>query len=218
MKNIKIYNQKEYSQFDPITLSRQERIMKKWMSVGVLSVAFTLGVMQNAWAQIKYTYSQLAVKDLDEMSKIVSQTVAESRQSKLDRSLILREGLFLVLSRPNPDFLIEKIISPLRNELEAFGEWESTLRILVQESVSVLKKPKNVTPQNQVTHLVFLENVIAELRPKAAEEFTQSIYKIIADADIKVTKQARAQRQLSMMKNPISPSQTAQKLLPTKKK
>ena len=164
-------------------------------------------------AGLIFNYSQLAIKDLDQMSKLIQTKINESRKSGGDKVIPLKEGLQAVYSRSNEDFMIEKIISPLKNELDEHGAWEKAIRDLVKEAIGALKNPKAFQPAIQVTYVIFLENVISEMRPKGGEEFEGKIIKMIRDAKIQVTKAADTERRLRVMKGTTSPSDIAASVL-----
>ncbi len=164
-------------------------------------------------AGLLYNYSQLALKDLDQMSKIVREKVNESNKTRGDKAIPLKEGVQAVFSRPNEDDLIEKIVGPLKNSLDELDSWDSSLRQLVKEALGALNNPKAFKPVVQVTYVVFLENIISEMKPRSRSEFERSILKEIQDADVKLTSQAKHERVLRMMKETRSPSEIARDVL-----
>lgn len=160
-----------------------------------------------------YSYSRLALKDLDEMNKLVQEKIRESRASKGDRIGPLREAMQAIFARPNDDFMIDKVMSPLRNELDEHGAYESTLRSLVEESIAALKKPEKVKAAAQVTYAIMLENFLSDLKPRVNEKFEKSVITQIRDADIELTRKAESERKLGMMKPTKSPSEIAAQIL-----
>jgi hypothetical protein len=185
--------------------------MKKMIALPVLSLLllFTAPVK----AGLLFTYSQLALKDLDQMNKLVQDKVTESRKSRGDRVVPLKEALQAVFSRPNDDFMIEKVLSPLKSELEEHDAYESALKSLVKEASGALKNPKAFGAVAQVTYAVFLENVIGEMKPKVAENFEKGILTDIRDAKIEISKEAKNERRVRMMKDVESPSALADVVL-----
>ena len=166
-----------------------------------------------AYAGLLYNYSQLSLKDLDQMSKLVQSKINESRKEGGDQTIPLKEALQAVYSRSNEDFLIEKIISPLRTELDEHEAWESTLRALTKEAIGALKNPKAFKPVVQVTYVVFLENLISEIKPRGNEKFERSLLEDLVKADISVSKEAVNERRLRVMKSTTSPSEVAEAIL-----
>ena len=180
-------------------------------TIYILLISFVLSLQ--AQAGLLFVYSRLATKDLDQMNKIVQDKIKESRKEKADKSIPLKEALQAVFSRPNDDFMIEKIIGPLKSELEENNAWEHTINTLVKEATGALKNPKAFHADAQVTYIVFLENLVAEFRPKANENFERGVLMTIKKANIQVTKEAQAERQLRMMKQSQSPSELAEAVL-----
>lgn len=166
-----------------------------------------------AQAGLLLNYSQLALKDLDQMSKLIQSKISESRKVGGDQVIPLKECLQAVFARPNEDFMIEKIISPLKSELEGHNAWESSITALVKEANGALKNPKPFKPVVLVTYAIFLENLIAEIKPKVGETFEAKILKQIQDAKIEIPKAAQNERRLRMMKELSSPSDVAREIL-----
>lgn len=189
--------------------------MKKFISLIFSSVLFFTGfaIFTEAKAGLLYPYHRLAVKNLDQMNKIVQDKIKESKKSKGDRTVPLKEALQAVLSRPNDDFMVEKVIPPIRNELEELSAWESSVRALVKESSGALKNPKAFKPEALTSYAIFLENLIAEFKPKAGEEFEKSVLEQIRDANIVLPDKVKNERNLRMMKVQSSPSEIAKAVL-----
>jgi hypothetical protein len=171
-----------------------------------------------AQAGLLFTYHKLALKDLDQMNALVSDKIKESKKSSSGKVVPLKEGLQAVLSRPDGDGMVSKVITPLKNELEEQNAWEKTLRELTDEALNALKNPKNFKGDVQATYAIFLENLMAELKPDAAKEgFERKTIKKIKDAKIKLSKESQAERKLRLMKTPISPSEMADMILQSTK-
>lgn len=166
-----------------------------------------------AQAGLLFNYSQLALKDLDQMNKMVQGKIKESRKAGGNRSIPLKEALQAVFSRSNEDFMIEKLLPQLKTELEELNAWESSIQALTKEAIGALKNPRPFAPVVQVTYLVFLENLIAELKPRLSEKFENKIITQIRDAKITVTKEASNERRLRVMKGSTSPSLIAESVL-----
>jgi len=169
------------------------------------------------WASVSsagllYNYSQLTLKDLDQMNEMAQKKVKEFKK---DGSVeILKEGVQAVYSRPNDDAMVEKVITPLRNELDEQEQWETTMDALVQEAIDALKNPKAFKPVVQNTYAIFLENVIADFKPFAEREgHERKVIKTIRDAKIEMSKEATNERKLRTMSNHKSPSEIADQVL-----
>jgi hypothetical protein len=172
--------------------------------VALLALSFSF----NTYAGLLYPYHRLAVKNLDQMNKIVQDKIKESKKVRGDKTIPLKEALQAVLSRPNDDFMIEKVIAPLRNELEESNAWESSVKALVKESTGALKNEKAFRPEALATYAIFLENLILEFKPKATEEFEKSIL-----MQIVMSNKVKKERSLKMMKVQNSPSEIADVIL-----
>ncbi len=163
-------------------------------------------------AGLLYNYSQLTLKDLDQMNNLAQKKIKEFKK---DGSVeILREAVQAVYSRPNNDAMVEKVITPLRNELDDKEQWEATIDSLVQEAIGALKNPKAFQPVVQNTYAIFLENVVADFKAFAEKEgHERKVIKHIADANIELSKEAVNERKLRMMSSHKSPSEIATQVL-----
>lgn len=127
---------------------------------------------------------------------------------------ILKEAVQAVYARPNDDGMVEKVITPLRTELEAQEQWEAVMDALVQEAIGALKNPKAFKPVVQNTYAIFLENLIADFKPFAEREgYERRVLRTIRDAKIEISKEAVNERKLRTMKNHKSPSEIAEQVL-----
>src|SRR6185312_9717066 len=160
-----------------------------------------------------FNYSQLKIKDIDSMSKLISSKIEESRKAGGDQTVPLKECLQAVFSRPNEDFMIDKIVGPLKAELEDHNAWESSLQKLTKEAIGALQHGKAFRPVVQVTYTVFLENVLADQQPTMDKPFSQRLVQQIRDAKIEITKEAASERRMRVMKDTTSPSEIADNML-----
>lgn len=172
-------------------------------------------------AGLLLTYHQLALKDLDAMTRLVQTKVKESKKSVDEKTLPLKEAYQAVFSRPDEDGLIEKIVGPLRNELEDLDVKEQVVESLVNEAVDALSKPKNIKPDVQVTYWIFLENSISDFKQaiSTASEpqgtFEMKMLQKIAKTKLEISTKAKQERTLRMMKSTVSPSDVSAKILQT---
>jgi len=184
--------------------------MKK--SYLVLSATFLWASLSSAG--LLYNYSQLTLKDLDQINEMV---VKKIKEYKKDGSMqILKEAVQAVYSRPNDDSMVEKVIQPLRTELDENDQWEGAMDELVQEAIGALKNPKAFKPVVQNTYAIFLENVIGDFKPFAEKPgHERKVLEKIRDAKIEMSKEALNERKLRTMKNNKSPSEIAAQVLDT---
>ena len=183
--------------------------------IAVLTMSFSL----QSSAGLLFNYSQLALKDLDQMNSLVMAKIKESRKSDSGKSVPLKEALQAVYSRPNEDGMIEKIVGPLRTELDELGVWEKSLNDLTVEALDALKNTLAFKPVVQVSYQLFLENLLIDMKPFVHKEgFERGLAEKIRDAKIDLTKESSSERRLRMMKSTISPSDLAKQILETAKK
>lgn len=187
--------------------------IRRILTLLAATTIFLIAMAGSAQAGLLYNYSQLSLKDLDQMSKMIQIKITESRKAGGDQVIPLKEALQAVYSRSNEDFMIEKIVSPLRNELDEHDAWNSTLDSLSKEALGALKNTKAFKPVVQVTYLIFLENLISEIKPRGNEKFERGLLEKIAKANVKVTKEAENERRLRVMKETTSPSEVAENVL-----
>ncbi|MEZ0391199.1 MAG: hypothetical protein ACAH59_03215 [Pseudobdellovibrionaceae bacterium] len=179
----------------------------------LITFCITMAIVGSAQAGLLFNYSQLALKDLDQMNKLVRSKIQESKKSGGNKVIPLKEALQAVFSRSNEDFMIEKITPQLKVEMDEHDSWEPSIQALVKEALGALGNPKAFKPVVQVTYLIFLENMIAELKPRLDEKFERKIITQIRDAKISVTKEAVNERRLRVMKETTSPSLIAEAVL-----
>lgn len=175
----------------------------------VLFTSIIFVVLQSQ-AGLLYNYSALALKDLDQMSKIIQNKIKESQKSGGDRIIPLKEALQAIYSRPNEDGMIEKLQPQIKSALDENNAWEKSILQLTKEAIGALKNPKAFSPVVQVTYLVFLENIISEFKPRNAKDFEKKILLQIKDAKITLSKELTKERLLRMMKESRSPSEMAE--------
>jgi hypothetical protein len=150
------------------------------------------------------------------MNELVENKVEESKKSYAGKEVPLKEALQAVYSRPNDDDLIEKVAGPLRTQLDELDAWEKVLSQLTDEAMNALKNPKAFKPVVQTTYVIFLENLLSELKPylKSAG-FERTLAERIRDAKIEVSKEASNERKIRTMKTTTSPSDIAAQILST---
>jgi hypothetical protein len=161
-----------------------------------------------------FTYHQLTLKNLDQMSSLVKNKIKESKAAYSGKTVPLKEALQAVYSRPNTDDMINKITDQLRTKLEEEDAYEKVFEELIQEAINALKHTKNFKKEIQVTYAIFLENTIGELKPDLkSDNFEMKMIKKIADSQIELSKDARKERQLRLMSEGTSPSDLAKTVL-----
>lgn len=187
-----------------------EPMKKSIFILTILSFVFST----QAHAGLLFNYSQLLLKDLDQMNEMVLDKVEESKKSDSGKVVPLKEALQAVYSRPNDDQMIDKVVAPLRTQLDELDAWEKTLSQLTDEAVNALKNPKAFKPVVQVTYVIYLENLLSEIKPYLKSNgFERKLAERVRNAKIEVTKEAANERSLRTMKKSTSPSELAGKIL-----
>jgi hypothetical protein len=170
---------------------------------------------QASQSQLVYTYSKLKLLDVDQMGEIVQDKLR--RFKKNGREELIIEALSISLSRTNEDAMAEKLIDTIRYTIESPDILERSLNSVVQNSINKLRD-ETTAPEDQVTYLIVLENLVSEFKPEFVKQykspkFETNIIEIIAGAKIKVTDSAQAESRLNLMKEQRSPSTLAQLLI-----
>jgi hypothetical protein len=182
--------------------------------------------------KVQYDSNQLLMKNSEQIGELVKRKIqkAQSIQAKQtvddDRGIVaepeaieaLEDATRIVLSRPDQDGTVSNMISRLRRELTDLGALDEVLENLTTEAIAALRSDS--TPTNhQYTYIVILENMMAELRPEVGTNPKfHRILERIRDADLELSDEVAAQQRLRSMTEPVSPSVTAAKILPKKKK
>lgn len=182
-----------------------------------------------AWTETSvaafYKYSQLRMLNLEDMRGKVQQHIAKARQLSRTEGAAgeqeaveeLREALKLILSRPDNDNMLEKLMPLVRKQLENYNAFYDSLSGLVaQASFSVKQGSEDVA--YRASNLFVLENTLSHFHPELKDnKEVKKIYEQIAKANIKVPKKVVKHRRNSMFKS-SSPSKTAKKVLKKLKK
>lgn len=192
----------------------------KTSHIAILGLIFSLNLMiyvETSSAKI-YDYKQLQSKDYDDMMALVRSQIKESKKSADaddDSAALfhLKEGLRMIMSRPNTDNLIPKLLPELRKELSQLDAYDKQIVELIDESIDRIQDDKN-SVTNRTSALFMLENVMAEIKPelKTNEKYKIS-YEKIRDAQLKVPGEVKADRKVRGMFQTESPSEKAKKIL-----
>ncbi len=174
-----------------------------------------------------FKYSELQIKDYDEMKTSVRDRITASKKAYLDKQKkgkdseeadrqaieVLRNALKFVLSRPNDDNMLAKLMPFVRSELNNYSAFEDTLTSLAQESVRSLTNDK-IPSVYRSTSLFLLENVMSEIRPEISKkEDFKKLIEFIRDAKIIVPESVKNERRLRSMYRSKNPSEMAETIL-----
>lgn len=170
-----------------------------------------------------YKYSELGIKDYDEMNQMVQERVKKARElgnaddeeSVDDRQAIeiLRDAMKLVLSRPNNDNMVAKLLPEIRRDLSGYSSYEDTLSSVVSEAIDTLKSTRASTSQ-RATSLFILENGLSEVRPEMLNNADlRRIVERVRDAKIEVPKEVVKELKLGGMWEAHNPSKQASEII-----
>jgi hypothetical protein len=180
----------------------------------VFSAVFCLFVgVQVSAAQFKY--NELMLKDYDEMLNMVNSQLKKARSNVDDQEAVshLREAVKLILSRPDSDNMVAKLIPEVRKELIGYNAFENVLSSISAESITLVKD-ENSANSVQATGIFILENLIALVKPEAVNSYDlRLLLDRIRSADIEVTEGVRKDMKLRGMFKTMNPSEAAKKVL-----
>lgn len=204
--------------------------MTKPLTYFLFIISAALFVSQIAHAET-YKYSDLELKSYDELSVIITarikkaskidlqnqKSAAKKHEESYDESEsleLLKDALRMILSRPNKDNMVEKLLPDVRRELNNYGAFYDTLNDISVEAVSGINQKIPVVYRS--TFVFVLENILSEFRPELKTKAEiKKIYKFISDAKIQIPEDVRLDRKLRSMFSSDSPSETAQKIIDT---
>ena len=158
------------------------------------------------------------MKDFKDMEAFAYQKVRESQaidpaKYEGDPAVsILQEAVFTVLSRPDNDNMVSKVLGPLRRELKRFKAYMKTLNNIIDISINGLgDSSQNI--KRRATYIIVLQNLMAEVKPQIKEnEKTKAIFQKIYQKKVKVPKDVSSDLEQSMT-TAISPSEVAHLIL-----
>ena len=182
-----------------------------------------------AWAH-NYKYSDLIIKDYDEMNQQVQARIKKARKllksdSKAsptdtaeeevnpDAIAELVDALKLIFSRPNTDNMVAKLTPDVRRELSNVTSYEEAIAGIAKEAIAGAQD-KGGTVARRSTSLFMLENILSEIRPEVPnnEEF-RTVVKTIADAKLKIDDDVANERKVRSMFKTRNPSEMASEIL-----
>jgi hypothetical protein len=195
-----------------------------------LTVAFVLPLLTPSvgTAGVEYDSNQLMIKNAEEISEIVRKKIKRAQEiqakqedndgttffAEPDAVEELKAAMRVVLARPDQDGTRATAFARIRRELVDLHSLDKALMELTQEGISGLKDSK--TPARRAgTYIVYLENLMAEVKPEISKNATfKRMIEEIRDANIQISDELRKQISMRTMAKPISPSETAAKILP----
>lgn len=174
----------------------------------------------------KFKFNELQIKDYDEMLNRVNAYIEDAKQVAIkyqeegdddagDQQAIekLSEALRFILSRPDKDNMLAKLLPLVRKELMNFNSFETSLSLVATDAITAIQMNKLPVSYRSTSFFV-LENIMAQIQPSVAtsQELRQIVEKI-RDAKIKISDDVKKHRQLTGMFTTPNPSEVAQKVL-----
>lgn len=172
----------------------------------------------------RYKYNTLQTEDYDQMREKVQQRVLKAKgilkkqkdlSEPADQEAVdeLREALLLILSRPNYDNMLSKLMPEVRKELSTLNAFEDSLHAVVSDAISAIDN-EHLTKSDRATSLIVLENVLSEFKPELSDkEDIRKLFEKIRDANIKIPKIVEKELRMRSMVGKTSPSVKAKKIL-----
>lgn len=197
----------------------------------LLSVAIALALPSVGWTKVEIDSDQLRMKNAEQLNALVLKKIkkAEDIQKKqeVDDDLgivaepdaveALQEAMMIVLSRPDQEGARANAFARVRRELTDLNSFDQVVKDINKEAISALKE-KSTPVREQATYIVVLENLMAEMKPDVSSNpLFKKLVEDIRDADIELSDKVRSQQLLRSMNRPVSPSKTAEKIVPKKK-
>lgn len=184
--------------------------------------------LTSAYAQSLYPhkYTELQIKDYDQMSEMVDEKIAQSKALAIqyqnegqdevgDQEAVaqLREALKLIFSRPNKDNMVGKLVANVRRELGNYNAFESTMNSVASEALTAVQN-ETLSVLDRATAVYVLENIMSEVRPSLPKnEDFRNLVKQVRDADLEVPEKVKAHRKLTSMDETPDLSKVAKLLL-----
>ena len=181
---------------------------------------------------VEYDSGSLLMLNSEQMNALVMKKIKKAQEIQKKQEVNDDEGLAaepaavdqlkdatrIVFARPDQDGSREHTFVRLRRELTDLNALDSVLRDLSAESINALRDGSPNSAREQATYIVVLENLMAEIKPEVSTNPAfKKIVEGIRDADIEIPDKVRSQQLLRSMNKPVSPSETAAKIVPKKK-
>ncbi len=195
------------------------------------SICIFIAVPLTTSAKVEFDSSSLLLKNSDQVSEMLKKKIKaaqrlQAKQEDNDEGEIqvepealenLKAAMRIALSRPNqPDGARSSLYTQVRRELVDLNSLETVLSELTEEAVDELRKQDG--PRRTATYVIILENMMAEIRPEIEDNADlKKIMVRIRDAKIVVLDKIKAKNLLRSMSIPVSPSDTAAKILKNQK-
>lgn len=162
----------------------------------------------------QFKYNELMLKDYDEMLQLVNTKLKQARSAE-DQDAIehLREVVKLILSRPDSDNMVAKLMPEVRKELTGYNAYEDVLSGLTAEELAVAKDDK-AAPSVQATAIFVLGNLLAQIKPEVGSNADlRRIAERIKSAKLTINSGVKKDLKLRGMFSAQNPSEAAADIL-----
>jgi hypothetical protein len=179
-----------------------------------------------AFASNKFKFNELQIKDYDEMLNQVNRYLEEAKQVAIDNQEAgddeagdqqaiekLSTAMTFILSRPDKDNMLAKLLPLVRKELMNYNSFESSLSLIATDAITALQMNK-LPVSYRSTSVFVLENIMAQIQPSISTntELRQIVEKV-RDAKLKINDDISKHRKLTGMFTTPNPSELAIKVL-----
>ena len=178
------------------------------------------------WTTVEWDSSRLMMKNAEQVNDLIKNKIkkaqaVQAKQLESDDGIkadpaaiqYLEDATRILLARPDQDGTRAVAFSRLRRELVDLNAFDDVLKDLGKEGIEGLKD-SDAPITRQATYVTILENLMAELKPEVpTSPVFKKILEDIRDAKIEISDKVKVQQLLRAMSKPVSPSETAGKIL-----
>lgn len=194
-------------------------------------VLLLLSLPISAWTKIEFDSSKLVMKNADQISEFVREKIKkaqeiQARQESSDDDFLaepeaineLKQALRIVLARPDQDGTRANAFARIRRELVDLNVLDKVLGDVMSEAIAAIRS-SSTSPGRVATYVVVLENLMAEIKPEInTNPFFKKLIVEIRDANLVIPEKVKTHEMIRAMNRPVSPSETAAKIVPKEDK
>jgi len=186
-------------------------LQKFWLNVFILCCLLT--PLASAQKMI-FAYHRLTTKNLEQMDQFLRLKIKISQQNQANQTEHLIGALLTLMSRPNFDNMIEKLLPLLMTELNNTELTHTVIDAFIDECLNGIRDPNNSIPgQAQVTYAIALENFLIEFKSYLHQAQYHKHYEKIANSNVRISKLAELSSKTHIPYTLIEPVALAKKIL-----
>lgn len=147
------------------------------------------------WAQNSYVFSsaRLLTKNLQDMDQWLRVQLTKARENPDAQILYCVQGVQALMSRPDMDNAIEKLLPQVLYFLDGMGITYSVMEAFVQDALKVLtQKPQLIAADVRATYAIGLENWLIQMKPYVVTLGLQGLYEQVARSEIVIDPETRS--------------------------